>query len=81
MMDECDGICVVDLIEFDPKCISQWSGNTIHTGVLTQGKELEWGQGRAGRTEGDDEAFAGQVQPIDNVMRTIILIVLLFHSF
>ena len=81
MMDECDGICVVDLIEFDPKCISQWSGNTIHTGVLTQGKELEWGEGGTGRTEGDDEAFAGQVQPIDNVMRTIILIVLLFHSF
>ena len=54
---------------------------TLLIGVLTQGKELEWGQGGDGRTEGDDEAFAGQVQPIDNVMRTIILIVLPFHSF
>ena len=39
--------------------------------VLTQGSELEWGQGGDGRTEGDDEAFAGQVQPIK---RIIILI-------
>ena len=48
---------------------------------MTQGKELEWGQGGDGRTEGDDEAFAGQVQAINSIMRTIILIVLSFHSF
>ena len=63
---------------FDPKCISQWSGNTIHTGVLTQGKELEWGQGGDGRTEGDDEAFAGQVPA---TMKTITSVMIVLTSF
>ena len=51
---------------------------TLLIGVLTQGKELEWGQGGDGRTEGDDEAFAGQVSV---TMKTITSVMIVLTSF
>ena len=72
---ECDGIRMDELMEFDSEWINQWSGNTIHIGVLTQGKELEWWEGRTGRTQGDDEAFAGQV-PVIILILTYLVVVL-----
>ena len=41
---------LIDFVEYDE--------------VLSQGKELEWWERRDGRSEGDDEAFAGQVPTI-----------------
>ena len=47
---------------------------TLLIGVLTQGKELEWGQGGDGRTEGDDEAFAGQVPVIILILTSLVVV-------